>query len=108
MVQRPKRLIVLIGILFIPILYSGTYLWAFWDPYGHLERLPVAVVNEDRPATYKGTTYAIGDELVDELKKIKVLSGILLTESKQKKDCKIMNFILRYSFRATFPSVRQC
>ncbi|WP_267907091.1 YhgE/Pip domain-containing protein [Thermaerobacillus caldiproteolyticus] len=28
-VQRPKRLIVLIGILFIPILYIGTYLWAF-------------------------------------------------------------------------------
>jgi putative membrane protein len=61
----------IIVILFVPTLYSGTYLWANWDPYSHLERLPVAVVNEDVKTNYNGTTYAIGNDLVKELKKNK-------------------------------------
>lgn len=32
----------------VPLLYSAAYLGAFWNPYGHLDRIPVAVVNEDR------------------------------------------------------------
>lgn len=46
-----KRLIPILAIMFIPVMYAGTFLWAFWNPYGHLDRLPVAVVNEDRGAT---------------------------------------------------------
>jgi putative membrane protein len=64
-----KMLIAIIVILFVPTLYSGTYLWANWDPYAHLERLPVAVVNDDVKAKYKGEMYHIGSDLVDELKK---------------------------------------
>ncbi|GGF92004.1 YhgE/Pip family protein [Paenibacillus abyssi] len=67
--HSPKAFIPLLGILFIPVLYSGTYLWAFWDPYAHLENLPVAVVNEDAPVTYEGKTYEIGNDLVEELQK---------------------------------------
>ncbi|MGG3470520.1 YhgE/Pip domain-containing protein [Neobacillus pocheonensis] len=66
--KNPKLMVALIVILFVPILYSGTYLWANWDPYAHLERLPVAVVNEDEKVEYNGTTYKIGDDLVKELK----------------------------------------
>jgi putative membrane protein len=69
MVKNPKVLIPLIGILFVPILYSGTYLWAFWDPYARTEHLPVAVVNEDVAVTYKGKVYSVGGDLVEELKK---------------------------------------
>lgn len=68
-VRSPKTFVPLLGILLIPMLYSGTYLWAFWDPYARVERLPVAVVNEDRSVVYEGKTYAIGNELVEELKK---------------------------------------
>jgi len=31
--KNKKLLIPVIAILFIPILYSGMFLWAFWDPY---------------------------------------------------------------------------
>ncbi|WP_122983941.1 MULTISPECIES: hypothetical protein [Geobacillus] len=41
-VLRPKVFVPILAVLFIPLLYSGSFLWAFWDPYGHLDRLPVA------------------------------------------------------------------
>lgn len=36
------------AVLLLPLLYGGLYLWSFWDPYGRLNRLPVALVNADR------------------------------------------------------------
>ncbi|MBW7458139.1 YhgE/Pip family protein, partial [Paenibacillus sepulcri] len=67
--RSPMLCVSLIGVMFIPVLYSGMYLWAFWDPYAHIEKIPVAVVNEDHPVDYEGKTYAIGNDLTDELKK---------------------------------------
>lgn len=64
---HPKRLIPILAIFMIPILYAGTFLWAFWDPYGHLNRMPVAVVNDDRGATTNGQHIAAGQELVHQL-----------------------------------------
>ncbi|MGZ0084690.1 YhgE/Pip family protein [Caldibacillus thermoamylovorans] len=66
---RPKVLIPIAAVLFIPLLYSGSFLWAFWDPYGHLDRLPVAVVNEDRGANLDGHALHLGDDVVKRLKK---------------------------------------
>lgn len=63
-----KRAIPIAAILFIPILYAGTFLWAFWDPYGHLNRLPVAVVNEDSGASFHGQTIDAGQQLVNQLR----------------------------------------
>ncbi|WP_137743604.1 YhgE/Pip domain-containing protein [Robertmurraya siralis] len=68
LVKNKKLLIPVIAILFIPILYSGMFLWAFWDPYEHLADLPVAIVNEDRGASYGEKDLNLGDELVDKLK----------------------------------------
>ena len=34
----------------IPLLYGALYLWAFWNPTGHLDRLPVAIVDADTGA----------------------------------------------------------
>ncbi|SFE21481.1 putative membrane protein [Bacillus sp. OV194] len=66
--RNPKVLIPVAAILFIPILYSGIYLWAFWDPYSHTDKLPVAVVNEDKGAKLDGEKLQIGDDLVKDLK----------------------------------------
>ncbi|MFC0475077.1 YhgE/Pip family protein [Robertmurraya beringensis] len=66
--RNRKLLIPLIAVLFIPILYSGMFLWAFWDPYDHLKDLPVAIVNEDDGATYEGKELHLGDDLVAKLK----------------------------------------
>jgi putative membrane protein len=70
-VKNKKLLISILAILFIPIIYSGMFLWAFWDPYAHLENLPVAVVNEDKGATFEGEELNLGDELVSKLKEKK-------------------------------------
>ncbi|WP_067622942.1 YhgE/Pip domain-containing protein [Alicyclobacillus acidiphilus] len=63
-----KRLIPILAIMFIPVMYAGTFLWAFWNPYGHLDRLPVAVVNEDRGATFDGKSIHAGSDLEQNLK----------------------------------------
>ncbi|MBY0145166.1 YhgE/Pip domain-containing protein [Neobacillus niacini] len=64
-----KVLIPIIAILFIPVLYAGMFLWAFWDPYKYLGDLPVAIVNQDEGAVLDGEQLQIGDDLVKSLKK---------------------------------------
>ena len=61
-------IVVLIAIIAIPFIYAGLFLKSMWDPYGNLDKLPVAVVNEDRPVEYEGNTLSIGDDLTDALK----------------------------------------
>ncbi|MEH7109046.1 YhgE/Pip domain-containing protein [Bacillus sp. JJ1764] len=69
--KNKMTLISIIALFFIPILYSGMFLWSFWDPYGHLERMPVAVVNNDKPATMDNQTLKVGDDLVKKLRENK-------------------------------------
>ncbi|MEK5208219.1 YhgE/Pip domain-containing protein [Psychrobacillus sp. FSL H8-0510] len=63
-----KLLISIIAVLFIPVMYAGMFLWAFWDPYANLSDLPVAVVNADEGATYNDTALSLGDDLSEKLK----------------------------------------
>lgn len=56
------------GVVMLPLLYAGLYLWSFWDPQGHLDRVPVALVMEDRPADADGRTLHAGQDLAEELK----------------------------------------
>lgn len=61
--------IAMLGIALIPLVYGALYLMAFYDPYGKLDTLPVAVVNEDVPyTTDSGKKVSAGDDLVDKLK----------------------------------------
>lgn len=62
-----KMLVSIIAVLFIPVMYAGMFLWAFWDPYKGLPNLPVAVVNEDKGAEMEGVKLDLGNELVDKL-----------------------------------------
>ncbi|MGE6630872.1 YhgE/Pip family protein [Bacillus sp. NPDC077027] len=64
-----KLLIPIFAVLFIPLIYSGVFLKAYWDPYGTVDQLPVAVVNLDEGSNYDGKTLQVGDDLVNELKK---------------------------------------
>ncbi|MFL6559147.1 MAG: YhgE/Pip family protein, partial [Bacillus sp. (in: firmicutes)] len=67
--RNKKVLIPIIAIMFVPVLYAGMFLWAFWDPYAKLDELPVAVINEDTGAALDGTHLKLGDDLVAQLKK---------------------------------------
>ncbi|NHC41404.1 YhgE/Pip domain-containing protein [Bacillus sp. MM2020_1] len=69
--RNKKLLIPIIAVMFVPVLYAGMFLWAFWDPYDKLDDLPVAIVNEDAGATLDGNHLKLGDELVSKLKKNK-------------------------------------
>ncbi len=53
--------------MLIPSMYSGLFLSSMWDPYGDLDKLPVAVVNMDEPVEFNGKTLDIGSTLVDNL-----------------------------------------
>jgi putative membrane protein len=64
---RPFRIAVGV-ICLVPLLYGVLYLWAFWDPYQRLDKLPVAVVNIDRPVVAAGQTLHVGADLVRQLK----------------------------------------
>ncbi len=68
-VTNRKLLIPVIAIFFIPVMYAGMFLWAFWDPYSHLDRLPVAIVNQDQGAHLDGENVNLGADLVTNLKK---------------------------------------
>src|SRR5699024_3300138 len=63
-----KLMIAIIAVIFVPLLYAGMFLWAFWDPYDRLEDIPVAIVNEDVAYSYEDELFELGDELVDKLK----------------------------------------
>ena len=60
--------IAMAAIVLIPTIYTTLFLGSMWDPYGNVDQLPVAVVNNDKSVDYEGKTLAVGDELVDKLK----------------------------------------
>lgn len=70
-IKKPIILISILGIISVPLLYSGTFLWAFWDPYGKVDQLPVAIVNMDEGAELNESELTIGKDLVKELKEKK-------------------------------------
>ena len=42
------RVAMLAGVIILPIIYSLVYLGAFWDPYSKFDKMPVALVNNDK------------------------------------------------------------
>ncbi|MDX6364234.1 MAG: putative rane protein [Streptomyces sp.] len=58
----------LAALLLLPLLYGALYLWSFWDPYGRLDRIPVALVNADQGATAAGKKVTAGDDITKGLR----------------------------------------
>ena len=83
--KKPTFIIVMIGISLIPALYNIIFLSSMWDPYGQLSDLPVAVVNNDKEASYNGNTMAIGKDIVSNLKENKTLDFHFVDEEEGKK-----------------------
>lgn len=67
--RTPSQRLALAFIVLIPLLYGGLYLWSTWDPYGRLDQIPVAVVNNDQPVVVSGQRIAAGEQFVAELRK---------------------------------------
>ncbi|MEU5362822.1 YhgE/Pip domain-containing protein [Streptomyces sp. NPDC005925] len=58
----------LVALLLLPLLYGALYLWSFWDPYGRLDRIPVALVNDDEGASADGRRLTAGDDIAEALR----------------------------------------
>ncbi|KKZ97682.1 hypothetical protein B4147_3209 [Bacillus wiedmannii] len=84
-IKSKKILIPIIAVLFVPILYAGMFLWAFWDPYKQLDDLPVAVVNLDKGAVFDGKPIEVGKGLVDKLKDNTSFKWEFVSEKEAKK-----------------------
>ena len=65
--NRHFKGIALTAIVLIPTIYTTLFLGSMWDPYGNVDQLPVAVVNEDQAVEYEGKTLDVGGELVEKL-----------------------------------------
>ena len=83
--KKPTFIIVMIGISLIPALYNIIFLSSMWDPYGKLSELPVAVVNNDKEASYNGNTMTIGKDMVSNLEQNKSLDFHFVSEEEGKK-----------------------
>src|SRR5256885_12528078 len=55
----------LVVLAVIQLLYGALYLAAFWDPYGNLDKIPVALVNEDQPSGDVHAGQDVTNELLD-------------------------------------------
>ncbi len=82
--KKYKKFAVVIAVILIPLVYSFFYLDAFWDPYSKLDKLPVAVVNQDNGATIGDENRNLGKEITDNLKNDKNLKWVVTSESDAK------------------------
>lgn len=88
LIKSPKLWVTMIGVALIPALYNLSFLGSMWDPYGNVENLPVAVVNEDKSATLNDKTLTIGDDMVDSMSKNKALDYHFISQKKADKGLK--------------------
>ncbi|MCW3842105.1 YhgE/Pip domain-containing protein [Micromonospora yasonensis] len=87
----------------IPLLYGALYLYAFWDPYGNLDRIPVALVNADRPAkAADGSEVHAGKDLTDELLDRKVFGWTVTDQADATAGLRDGRYHLVFSIPADF------
>ncbi len=82
LLKHKLMVIVFAVMIFIPSIYSVTFLKSMWDPYGELKNLPVAVVNNDKKVDYQGTELNVGKDLAKNLNKSKAMGFHVLSSKK--------------------------
>jgi len=53
----------MVVLMLLPLVYGALYLWAFWDPFGNVNKMPVALVNADKGTEVKGQKINAGAEV---------------------------------------------
>lgn len=59
--------IALVTVVLMPLLYGAMYLWAFWNPFDAVNKVPVALVNEDTGTVVDGKKLDAGAQVADAL-----------------------------------------
>lgn len=99
--SRIGRAAIVVGII-IPLLYSGLYLYAFWDPYNQMQDYPVALVNLDHGGEKDGKHVDYGKDLVDELVKDNAVGWRVVSEDDANRGLEKDGYYLKVTIPATF------
>jgi putative membrane protein len=67
-IKNPVALLIVLGLCIIPSLYAWVNIKACWDPYENTSTIPVAIVNNDKGASFKGKSLNMGAQIVTNLK----------------------------------------
>jgi putative membrane protein len=92
--------LVLLGLALVPLLSAVVYLWSAWDPYGRLDQIPVAVVNQDRPVTSRGELVNGGQLLVEQLRQAPIFDWRFVPEDVARRGVEDG----RYAYSITVPA----
>ncbi|MGE9833377.1 YhgE/Pip family protein [Streptococcus orisratti] len=98
LIKSPKLWVTMIGVALIPALYNLSFLGSMWDPYGNVDNLPVAVVNQDKSSTLNNQTLSIGDDMVDSMSKNKALDYHFVSEKKAEEGLKNGDYYMVITF----------
>lgn len=91
-----------VAILIVPMLYSLCYLAAFWNPYGKLKELPVAVLNLDEGAKLDKDTVNYGGQVVDDLKNNDEVKWSFVTQDDLKEGLQNTQYYSLFTIPADF------
>lgn len=72
-------------IILMPLMYGALYLWAFWNPFNAVNKIPVALVNMDTGAEVMGKPLNAGDQVVEGLVDSKQLDLHEVSDAEAKK-----------------------
>ncbi|PPS74847.1 MULTISPECIES: YhgE/Pip family protein [Streptomyces] len=92
----------LVALLVLPLLYGALYLWSFWDPYGRLDRIPVALVNDDKGATAGGKKITAGDDITKGLHDSKTFDWQEVSASEARRGVEDGSYYLSLTLPADF------
>ncbi|MEU6686980.1 YhgE/Pip domain-containing protein [Streptomyces sp. NPDC046832] len=92
----------LVALLVLPLLYGALYLWSFWDPYGRLDRIPVALVNDDKGATADGRKITAGDDITKGLRDSKTFDWREVSAAEARRGVEDGSYYLSLTLPADF------
>jgi putative membrane protein len=97
--RGPFLRLVPLGLALVPLVSASVYLWSAWDPFGRTDRIPVAVVNQDRPVTSQGELIDAGQLLVSQLRQDRIFDWRFVPEGPARRGLRDG----RYAFTLTIP-----
>ncbi|MCL2676304.1 MAG: YhgE/Pip domain-containing protein [Streptococcaceae bacterium] len=78
-------IVIMLALAIIPALYNWIFLGAMWNPYGKVNQLPVAIVNQDKSAKLNGGTLNLGSQMASQMKSSKDLDYHFVSETEAEK-----------------------
>jgi putative membrane protein len=102
LLQHKHGRIALGFLVLVPLIYAGFFLAGYWNPYGRLDELPVAVVNMDQGSVLDNKPIRAGDDFVNELQKNKGLDFHFVSSTEAEDGLKNGRYYMTITVPETF------